>query len=122
VIAINLATGTYFSLVGSAADAWSLLIDGADVEGVSAALSNAHGVDSTVVVADVKILVDDLIDAGLLVQDSDAIALHATLSTVTSGYLAPTLEKYDDMEELLLLDPIHEVDDAGWPVLPVEPH
>ena len=26
------------------------------------------------------------------------------------------MEKYDDMQELLLLDPIHEVDEAGWPV------
>ena len=27
----------------------------------------------------------------------------------------PTIEKYDDMQELLLLDPIHEVDEDGWP-------
>jgi hypothetical protein len=27
----------------------------------------------------------------------------------------PALEKYTDMEELLLLDPIHEVDETGWP-------
>jgi hypothetical protein len=25
------------------------------------------------------------------------------------------LNKYSDMQELLLLDPIHDVDDAGWP-------
>jgi hypothetical protein len=27
----------------------------------------------------------------------------------------PLLHKYSDMQELLLLDPIHDVDDAGWP-------
>ena len=27
----------------------------------------------------------------------------------------PALQKYTDMEDLLLLDPIHEVDDTGWP-------
>jgi hypothetical protein len=27
----------------------------------------------------------------------------------------PSLHKYSDMQELLLLDPIHDVDDAGWP-------
>lgn len=27
----------------------------------------------------------------------------------------PVLEKYTDMQDLLLLDPIHEVDDTGWP-------
>lgn len=27
----------------------------------------------------------------------------------------PALHKYSDMQDLLLLDPIHEVDDTGWP-------
>ena len=27
----------------------------------------------------------------------------------------PSLNKYSDMQELLLLDPIHDVDEAGWP-------
>ena len=27
----------------------------------------------------------------------------------------PKLEKYSDMEDLLLLDPIHDVEDEGWP-------
>ena len=28
---------------------------------------------------------------------------------------APALQVYTDMEDLLLLDPIHEVDEMGWP-------
>ena len=29
---------------------------------------------------------------------------------------APVLNKYSDMQDLLLLDPIHDVDEeAGWP-------
>jgi hypothetical protein len=31
------------------------------------------------------------------------------------SWAEPVLDKYTDMQELLLLDPIHEVDDAGWP-------
>jgi hypothetical protein len=27
----------------------------------------------------------------------------------------PKLEKYTDMEDLLLLDPIHDVQEVGWP-------
>jgi hypothetical protein len=30
-------------------------------------------------------------------------------------FVAPTLEKYMDMQALLVLDPIHEVDETGWP-------
>ena len=29
--------------------------------------------------------------------------------------LTADLGKYTDMQELLLLDPVHEVDEAGWP-------
>ncbi len=29
---------------------------------------------------------------------------------------APVLHKYTDMEDLLLLDPIHDVDEQGWPI------
>jgi hypothetical protein len=27
----------------------------------------------------------------------------------------PLLEKYTDMQDLVLLDPVHEVDSTGWP-------
>jgi hypothetical protein len=32
-----------------------------------------------------------------------------------SAFIPPTLSKYTDMEYLLMLDPIHEVDESGWP-------
>ena len=32
-----------------------------------------------------------------------------------SIFATPVLNKYSDMQDLLLLDPIHEVDDTGWP-------
>ena len=30
----------------------------------------------------------------------------------------PMIESYDDMADLLLLDPVHEVGEQGWPVKP----
>ena len=27
----------------------------------------------------------------------------------------PVVEKYTDMQDLVLLDPVHEVDERGWP-------
>jgi hypothetical protein len=30
-------------------------------------------------------------------------------------FVAPSLQAFNDLEGLLLLDPIHEVDDEGWP-------
>ena len=30
-------------------------------------------------------------------------------------YAAPKLATYSDLQDLLLLDPIHDVDETGWP-------
>jgi len=30
-------------------------------------------------------------------------------------FVLPVLERYTDMQELLLIDPIHDVDETGWP-------
>jgi hypothetical protein len=32
-----------------------------------------------------------------------------------AAFEPPLLEKFTDMEDLLLLDPVHEVDGRGWP-------
>jgi Coenzyme PQQ synthesis protein D (PqqD) len=124
VIAINLRTGAYFSLVGAAADAWSLLVVGMGVDQVASTLADRYGIAATQAAADLEpflaaVIADELLTAA----GGEPVAAAGELPPVTPGaaYRAPTLDKYDDMEELLLLDPIHEVDEAGWPVVAAEP-
>ena len=33
-----------------------------------------------------------------------------------AAFVPPALTIYEDMADLLLLDPIHDVDEAGWPM------
>ncbi len=47
-------------------------------------------------------------------------AAAVTADGVTRAYTVPALTRYDDLDDLLLLDPIHEVDDAGWPIARTE--
>lgn len=123
VIAINLATGAYFSLVGAAADAWDLLVAGTDLDAVALAVAPRYGVDPSTVRADLDAFVAALVADGLVAEGGAAAPAAVELPAVAEGaaYAAPTLDKYDDMEELLLLDPIHEVDPSGWPVVAAEP-
>jgi hypothetical protein len=37
--------------------------------------------------------------------------------TIKIEFKPPALNKYSDMQDLLLLDPIHDVDVAGWPTI-----
>jgi len=39
------------------------------------------------------------------------------LQSELSSYVPPAIEKYEDMQEMLLADPIHEVEEDGWPKL-----
>jgi len=59
--------------------------------------------------------VDQLVKEGLLAEggDTDAGSLEPVQPPLE--YAPPSLDKYDDLKDLLLLDPIHEVAETGWP-------
>jgi hypothetical protein len=44
--------------------------------------------------------------------------LKNKLILAARDYKIPVLNKYTDMQELLLLDPIHDVNAQGWPESP----
>ncbi len=125
VIAINLETGAYFALAGVAADGWTLFAGGADLDGAVDAIVARYSADRDTVQGDLAKLVSQLEEAGLMAQDDSAGAppepLPAPVATTALVYSSPAFERYDDLEDLLLLDPIHEVDDEGWPVQRTEP-
>ena len=54
----------------------------------------------------------------IVAADPDA-ASSAHDAAATGGaaraFRAPVLQKFTDMQEMLLLDPIHDVDARGWP-------
>jgi hypothetical protein len=39
---------------------------------------------------------------------------------IEGKFEAPVLQKYTDMQDLLLLDPIHDTDETGWPNIRIE--
>lgn len=50
---------------------------------------------------------------GVLTSSQDTYSGELTLESII---LTPSvLNEYDDMQDLLALDPIHEVDESGWP-------
>ena len=107
---IDLRTGTYYSLNTSGATLWPHLVDGTTVDALVAAVS------ATGALADeIATFVVGLFAEGLIEELSTDAALKANEATVTPITEAPSFERFDDLQELLLLDPIHDVGDAGWP-------
>lgn len=116
VIAIDLADGSYYSLAGSGPAVWELLGPGAGEAEISAALAARFEAEEDEIAAAVSVLLGQLREHGLIVSETGTSATPATAGPVEKEpFEAPRLERYTDMKDYFLLDPIHEVDTAGWP-------
>jgi hypothetical protein len=117
VIAIDLVSGSYYSLAGSGPAVWEVLGGGASEVEIVAALGGRFEADGETITAAVATLLGQLQEANLIVADERPG--EAAPTVVGSGekipFEAPRLERYTDMKDYFLLDPIHEVDTAGWP-------
>lgn len=121
VVIINLGTGNYYSLQGSGALVWRGLDQGATLEEIEqhvlATFTDASGVRDAL-----DAFVEQLLGDGLLVAASDVPRSAPLLDdpsldgTPAPTFEPPRLERFTDMQDLILLDPVHDVDaEAGWP-------
>lgn len=112
IVILNLGDGRYFSLDGIASQIWSLLVAGlspaAILESIEAHQPSLTGRSSE--------FVDRLIELKLIrPQDAEAGNAQGPIDETWSGE-EPRIEVFDDLAELILADPIHDVDEqAGWP-------
>ena len=120
-VIINLATGDYFSLGGAGADIWQEIERLASVKDIVQSLGNRYEGDLQRFEVAVWNLIEQLQQHGLIVP-ADGIEPHDTRpqsaamdSASKVRFQEPTLETYTDMQDLILLDPVHEVDERGWP-------
>jgi hypothetical protein len=117
-IAVNLASGRYYSLDLMAAEILDLLMSRRDLGAVVEYLAFRYDAEPTEVEAAVERFVRLLLDEGLvtIAPGADSDGAFPAPSTAGVPFAAPQLAVYSDMEDLLLLDPIHDVDHTGWPV------
>lgn len=124
IIAINLKNGHYHSLRGVGFQIWKLFEQGYSVDEASDALRRAFPTEADTIASDVRDFAAQLQKAELIVPAAatGALAAAPNMSRSSESYVRPAVETYTDMEELLLLDPIHEVDLlTGWPRQPDDP-
>ena len=124
VVVIDLTTGSYFSLVDSAAVIWASLAGRPTLDEVAGHLARVYDAEPDQCFAASGAFLDALVAEGLVVPVPDGVDARARAALpelpVTGGPLPePRFEKFDDMQQLILLDPVHEIDDAvGWPRVP----
>lgn len=119
VVVINMVSGSYFALNDSARTLWTLADQGHSRAALIEAMQGRHEGDPATIAAEVGAFLEDLESEDLLVRTSTAPPHPPTLpepKEPRSPFVAPVVSKFTDMQDLLLLDPIHEVDEQGWPV------
>lgn len=118
VIIINLESGNYYSLLNVAADIWSTIVAGHDIDSISRWLRVSYDGDPSKIESELRSFADALRGEGLVV--SNDVAAPADVPEIDGArkgeFVPPTIERFDDMQDLILLDPVHEIDEAeGWP-------
>jgi hypothetical protein len=98
------------------------LLTGGTIDEIAPLVAAHHDADVEHVRADIETFASSLVEESLLVVvtdgagvDAAAVALPA--ETQGSAWDEPEFERYTDMRDLLLFDPIHEVETTGWPAV-----
>lgn len=118
-VIINLDSGNYYSLVEEGSFIWSLVEKGASASELQNVILQTYQGDAQEIDRGVQELLAQLQQENLIVLvDGAGEVLEVSPDSNNHEkplFNPPSLNKYSDMQELLLLDPIHDVDDAGWP-------
>lgn len=123
-IIVNLASGHYFSLQGANVTVWECLERGHDEAETVRYVESLYEVGNADVAASVSALVEQLRAEELIVPVEDGAMPAEPFASIGGPdgsprpFAMPALSKFTDMQDIILLDPVHEVDARGWPHAP----
>lgn len=121
-VLINTISGYYYSLSDSGTHILHLLQDGCALKDLPAALFGES--KESWPSPQIEEFVSKLVEEGILVARSEGeregeptdFEKGAPPFQHPGSFRAPVLERFDDVSELLLIDPVHQVDlQYGWP-------
>ena len=117
---VNLDSGDYYSLSQVGVDCWNCLSSGYSIDETIASVAAKYEGSLEDMRTSITDLFSELEAEALIVRTSDGAPTRPTEANPAGNgerraFVTPVLNRYSDMRDLLLIDPIHEVDDTGWP-------
>ncbi len=111
-VLLDSARGHLFLFTGAGPWLWHRMQRGGTIDEVVNEMSERFGVEAA---AATRRFLDSLGEAGMLLPERPA-GEPPTLLPYPDTFAPPVLEKYDDIADIINMDPIHDVDPAqGWP-------
>jgi len=122
LVVINLEKGSYYSSDGIGAYLWQCVEQRVERAAILAALTSGFGLTPEQARSDLESFFGALSQEGLIREAGPDDKLTSDAPGVSGRACArPELKVYSDMQDLLLLDPIHDVGEEGWPTKPRTP-
>lgn len=122
VVLINLQSGDYFNMHGSCSNIWLLIVACASKSEIINTLQKKYEGESQVIEGAVSDLLETLEREQIISKNFSKRTSKFTipkdlfkLDGKKQPFENPVFNKYEDMQDLLLIDPIHDVDEYGWP-------
>jgi hypothetical protein len=114
LIIAHYGSGYYYSVSEAGALVWQGLRSGLSLEETLAWLSG-HFPDAAGLAEAVEGFAGAMSAEGLLTPTEVPEKGEAVPETLPAAFGAPEFERFEDLQELLMLDPVHDVAEAGWP-------
>jgi hypothetical protein len=115
-VILNLNSGRYFNTDGAGAVMWSAIQNGATITALTQTLAAHFVIDDPAATNETARFVSTLLEHEL-VRTEHAEEDHKV--SFPEGprlpFASPVLTVHSDLDDLLLLDPVHDVAEAGWP-------
>jgi hypothetical protein len=118
VVIVSLDSGSYYSMAEVGMACWQQILAGCSVEKIVESLSSAYEADAHSVRDSVIPLLNEMEAEQLIVRLDRPAENEAPVSARPSekkAFQPPVLYRYEDMKQLLVIDPVHMVSDDGWP-------
>jgi hypothetical protein len=115
-VIIDAESGRLFLATGVGPWLWNKLTSGASFEALVDDMTAQYGPDAASPTLDFLLSLKEL---GLLGSAPGAAATVLEAPALPDLFAAPLIEKYDDIADIIAMDPIHDIEPSkGWPHRP----
>ena len=122
VVMVNLNNGSYYSMDKAGAVIWNYIDQGMTTKQITEQIKNQYSGESSEIESSINGLIAELQKEELILlfdsvngNASDSGNISSNLETEKKDFEKPVLQKFTDMQDLLMLDPIHDLDEMGSP-------
>ena len=117
VIVISFKSGKYFSLSGSAADIWTLCTNSMSQASMVSVLQEKWNT-AIDIQEQVSNFIDECVASEIIkeIEGSESTLITLPNDFERNGWQAPNLMVFGNLQDLIMVDPVHDASLIDWPV------